>query len=412
MSETINFPRDTTLQSVTAAIQEGNDIMSENLGAIAAIIAANGTYDFTDLNKIKTLVKLGIAEKVIPVGSQIIVPWTDRETGTKYDFVWDVVHYSKVVLKDGDIVNGMYLQAHYASTYGVMFDNYEAFYAAKTELPAGTYNIVMGTNWGKNVISGKSYQFTLSQAVPVGGQLSGFESCPDVAQSNWKVKSWKTSSDTSPIETVVVTEGSDGTNLGTLKTGGDGTLNCLQRTGYGYNRWAQSAIRQWLNSTGAINTWWTPQNIFDRYPNELLTHSGFLAGFEQDFLGALTQVKVTTALNTVTDSSAGLTEDTYDKIFLPALQQEYITPQLVDTEGETWEYWRKASGRTSYAPYSTALPEYVTYTLDSKTTPTYVRLRSASRGSASYPWIVYTTGVIFNSTAVYSYRCAPACVIV
>jgi hypothetical protein len=130
MSETINFPRDTTLQSVTAAIQAGNTIMSENLGAIAAIISATGTYDYSDCNKIKNLVRLGIAEKALPVGSQIVTNWTDKAANVTYVAPWDIVHYGNVTLQDGEIVPGMFLQWHYATPFGVQFDNYEAFYYA------------------------------------------------------------------------------------------------------------------------------------------------------------------------------------------------------------------------------------------------------------------------------------------
>ena len=385
--------------------------IADGLDNIAAILSATGTYDYSDWNKIKNLVRLGIAEKALPVGSQIIVPWADKATSTTYSVPLDVVHYGNVTLKNGEIVPGMFLQWHYATPFGVQFDNFEAFYYATTALPAGTYYITFGSSWGTKVVSGKSYQFTLTKDVPVGGQLSGFEACPDTDPTNWKVKSWSSTSATTELETVSVTEGTSGTLLGVLKFGGDGTLNDLQRTGYGYNRWGQSAIRQWLNSAGAVNAWWTPQNNFDRRPNELLTKQGFLTGFDGNFLAALTPVKVTTALNTITDSTVGTTEDTYDKIFLPSLQQEYITPQLADVEGESWDYWKRASGRTSYAPWATNMAEYITYGIDNKTSAQSVRLLSVSRSSASYAWAVTATGYVYSGGSNYAFRCAPACVI-
>ena len=50
----------------------------DSLNSIAAIISATGTYDYSDWNKIKNLVRLGIAEKALPVGSQIVTNWTDK----------------------------------------------------------------------------------------------------------------------------------------------------------------------------------------------------------------------------------------------------------------------------------------------------------------------------------------------
>ena len=383
----------------------------DSLNSIAAIISASGTYDYSDWNKIKNLVRLGIAEKALPVGSQIVTNWTDTAANVTYAVPWDIVHYGNVTLKDGEIVPGMFLQWHYAIPFGVQFDNFEAFYYATTALPAGTYYITIGNSWGTKVVSGKSYQFTLTKDVPVGGQLSGFEVCQNIDPTNWKVKSWSSTSDTTELETVSVIEGTSGTLLGTLKFGGDGTLNDLQRTGYGYNRWGQSAIRQWLNSSNGLNSWWTPQNNFDRSPNELLTKQGFLTGFDDKFLAALTPIKVTTALNTITDSSVGTTEDTYDKIFLPSLQQEYIKSQLADVEGESWDYWKRASGRTSYSPWSTNMAEYITYGIDNNTSPQYVRLRSANWSSANSAWCVSTTGYVNDYASSNAFRCTPACVI-
>lgn len=383
----------------------------ESLNNMVAVLSMTGTYDYSDFNKLKALARNGIAEKAIPVGSQIIIPWTDKETNTAYSVPLDVVHYGNVTLKDGEIVKGMYLQWHYATPFSVQFDNFEAFYYATAVLPAGTYYITLGSTWGTNAISGKSYQFTLANDLPIGGQLSGFENCPDVAPSNWKVKAWSSNKATTATETVDVTEGTSGTSLGTLQFGGDGTLNCLQRVGYGYNRWAHSGQRQWLNSNKDKSAWWTPQNNFDRYPNELLTKQGFLSGFDDAFVAAIEKIKVTTALNTLTDTSVGTTEDTYDKVFLPSLQQEFITPQLADVEGETWEYWKQASGRTTYAPYYTAADEYITYGIENKLSAQYVRLRSAYRFNSCSAWYVDPSGNVGYGSASYSFRCAPACVI-
>lgn len=381
------------------------------LEEIAAILSMTGTYDYTDWNKLKALARNGIAEKAIPIGSQIIVPWIDKEANVTYSVPLDVVHYGDAMRKNGEIFKGMYLQWHYATPFGVQFDDFEAFYCATAILPAGTYHITFGSSWRNNVVSGKSYQFTLANDLPIGGQLSGFESCPDVVPTSWKVKAWSSNTATTATETVDVTEGTSGTSLGTLKFGGDGTLNCLQRVGYGYNRWAQSGQRQWLNSGKGKSAWWTPQNDFDRRPYELLIKQGFLTGFEDSFLAAIETIKVTTVFNTLTDTSAGTTEDTYDKVFLPSLQQEFITPQLADVEGETWDYWKKASGRTSYAPWSTAMDEYTTYGIDNKLAAQDVRLRSALRNSSGLTWFVMPSLGVSGTTANTPLRCAPVCVI-
>ena len=384
------------------------------LEKIAAINAAGTTFDFSSFKKIQDMVKNGLAPYALPVGSQILVPWTDKATNTAYTMPFDVVHHGKATLADGESVPAMFLQSHYCTPFGVQFNNYQAFYyASSAVLPAGTYNVTLGSSWGTKAVSGKTYQFTLTKDLPVGGQLSGFEAMPDRDPAVWQVKAWASNTATTVTETVAVTEGSEGTNLGTLKFGGDGTLNCMQRTGYGYNRWGKSALRQFLNSNKGVNAWWTPQSTFDRFPNELLTKQGFLTGFADDFLAILTATKVTTALNTITDSADGTTEDTYDKFFLPSLQNIYAATQLADVEGPIWEYWQRASGMASPVPWSTNYPNMITYALENHASAQTVRLRSAGRNSSSNTWYVNSSGNVSDyGSAVSANRFAPACAIV
>lgn len=286
---------------------------------------------------------------------------------------------------------------------------------AETELAAGTYNIIVGDNWGTNCKKNEQYQFTLSKPVPKGGQIAGFYSMPDKAPSEWTVQTFTDAKSTTPIETVKPTAGSNGTNLGTLSFTGDGKLNSLQRVAYGYNRWSQSAIRQYLNSAKAAGQWWEPQHKWDRPPAELASKPGFLSGYSDDFLNAIKPVRVRTALNTVTDAAVGTYEDTYDKIFLASLEQEFITPQASGIEGEAWDYWKQAVERSTPTPWYKTFAEGghpITYGIDGKTSAQNVRLRSAYRGDANYTWNVYASGYVSNYyIAVASLRFAPACVI-
>lgn len=56
------------------------------------------------------------------------------------------------------------------------------------------------------------------------------------------------------------------------------TMNSMQETAYGCNRWATSAMRQWLNSDAGKNEWWKQQDAFDIAPDQLATTSGFFSG--------------------------------------------------------------------------------------------------------------------------------------
>ena len=379
---------------------------------LSAMAASKVTELTSDLRGIQNLVWNGLAPKILAPGDQLNVDWSDgSETHTVPN---DIVHHSNVELKSGYKTPGMYLQWHFCSPFGMPFDAAEAFYYAEEELPAGTYNIIVGDNWGSNCKKGEQYQFTLTKPVPAGGQLAGFAGMPDQKPANWRVRSYTDANSTTPIEEVTPTAGTEGTNLGTLSFAGDGKLNSLYRVAYGYGRWSQSAIRQYLNSAEPAGKWWKPQNKWDRPSTEAATRPGFLSGFSEEFLAVIQPVKVRTALNTVTDSADGTYEDTYDKFFLPSLEQEFITPQLSGVEGEAWDYWRAAVERAIPTPWHKDYVDGghpVTYAIDNKTSAQYVRLRSASRGVASHAWYVNPSGSVTNSYAASALRFAPACVI-
>lgn len=394
-----------TAQKMLAEMARQTAIMSATAkDQIAAITSEMGS--------ISRLVRQGYGPTLMEVGDQLIHKWTDGSTN--YDVPHDIVHFSDVELKNGEIVPGMFMQWHFCSPFGVQFDAAEAFYYAETELAAGTYNVIVGENWGTYCKKNEVYQFTLTKPVPAGGQIAGFTSMPDQAPANWRVSTYESAESTTPIETVTPSAGSNGTNLGTLTAAGDGKLNSIQRVAYGYNRWSQSAIRQYLNSAAAAGQWWKPQNKWDRPPAELASHAGFLAGYSDDFIAAIKAVKVRTALNTVTDAAEGTYEDTYDKIFLPSLEQEFITPQASGIEGDAWEYWKKAVERSTPTPWYKTFAEGghpITYAINAKTSAQAVRLRSAIRGNAGITWYVYASGYVYIYSATSSSRFAPACVI-
>lgn len=388
------------------------DMIARAMAQRALRAAQAGGTKVETWRDVRRLVQSGKAQEVFTVGDQLNADWIDGST--TYSVPHDIVHFADVTLQDGGTTPGMYLQWHFSSPFGVQFDTAEAFYYAETALPAGTYNVIVGANWGTYCKKDEQYQFTLTKPVPAKGQIVGFAGMPDQSPDKWRVSTYSSASSTTAIETVTPTAGAEGTNLGTLTLAGDGKLNSLHRVAYGYNRWSQSAIRQYLNSAAPAGQWWTPQNKWDRPPSELASKPGFLAGFGGDFVNALKTVRVRTALNTITDAAAGTYEDTYDKIFLPSLEQEYITPQLANTEGDAWDYWKQATGRTAPTPWYKVWADGghpATYAINAKTTAQRVRLRSAYRGYACSTWLVSASGDVDGSYAASSLRFAPACVI-
>lgn len=385
------------------------------------LVSDTDATPIAELNTIHHIVQDGDAERFFAYGDRINLNY--KNGSTDYVLPWDVVAFGNFELENGDVKPGMVIQSHYAMQ-AVQFSASQAAYVCESALEPGTYNFTIGTTWGTHCVSGKSYYFTTTEEIPAGGQVvlgknNDFYTwgAPDQAPSSWRVFAFASASSTTPLETLTLTEGSSGTSLGSLssstKFGAQGMTN-LQACAYGYNRWSHSANRQFYNSDAAAGGWWTPQHPEDRPPQQLSSVQGFMRGFDEAFLNIIKPVKVTTALNTVSDSNIGTTEDTFDTFWLPSLEQEYIIPQLADAEGAYFPYWKERLGLTSPQKQSAVgtNARHIRYGFDAKTNAQYCRLRSASRGSACYTWFVYSAGYASNSSATYAYRGCPVCVII
>ena len=389
------------LDQMTAALLG----MSSSLGVIAR--AQTGVVEEMDYNGIKAVVAAGNAPAVFPVGTQLVNTYTGKD-GKAYDCPWDVVKSNDIAEGEtGTTAPAMVLQMHYASLEDIQFSAYQAFYVVQESgLAAGTYNVKIGLNWGTNVKNGTSYQFTLTKNAPAGARLTGFYNAPDTAPTNWKVYVYKDQQKSELLETCNVSAGEAGMNLGTFLAKPNGKLNGLHPVGYGDDRWYKSAYRQYLNSDAPAKEWWAPQDEWDMKPDQADTVPGFLAGFSDDFKNALTRVKVVTYGNTVTDDGSAVV--TYDKIFLPSLQEIYCSPQ-VSGEGTYWPYWKERTGaKTPQALWQT-YPLRITRYLAQRTVGRIVRLRSADRGGGSGAFHVGSGGYVGDWYAIHAGRCAPAC---
>lgn len=406
MANGIDIISDTTGLRIADLLGEQNAILRvANASSIAAVAS--------DLRTIQQIVKNGYASQLFNVGDQIIVPWRDVVADVSYSLPFDITHFKDVELQDGETVPGMFLQSHYASPFGVQFSHQQGFYkVGENGLPAGTYYLTAAVKYGNNVAANDNICFTLENDAPAGAILAGFYGMPDQAYTNWKVYVYDTDHKTI-LETVnTVTKEARGEYLGLWDLYGNNEygLNGMQRTAYGNNRWSVSALRQFLNSDKGADLWWTPQTDFDIVPDQI-AKAGWLTGFESEFLNILGKVKVKTALNTVVDAEKNLGfDETFDKFFVPSLEEEHFAPQLAG-EGETWDYWRRASESPTPLPTGRAFPNMITYAVENHVSAQNVRLRSANRGNANYTWAVNTSGNATSSGASNAGRFAPACVI-
>ena len=197
---------------------------------------------------------------------------------------------------------------------------------------------------------------------------------------------------------------------------------------YGYNRWSQSAYRQWLNSAEEKENWWTAQNDYDEPPTQLATVNGFMRGIDPEFLAILKPIKVETCLNYRYPSGSSSVyeyDTTYDTFFLPSKEQEYtVVNEPNHREGKAWQYWidRLTPEATELgeplpqANYASAdvphiLTSHIRYALENHNSAQACRLRSATRNSAFNVWYVNSMGYVYITNASTAYRCAPACAI-
>ena len=100
---------------------------------------------------------------------------------------------------------------------------------------------------------------------------------------------------------------------------------------FGNNRWSVSNIRQWLNSEGVANEWFTKQHEFDEAPttdigfNEVGIYAddpGFLVGFSDEIKQHFATVRNKTILCNLDKSALSKDfEETDDKVFLPSFTE-------------------------------------------------------------------------------------------
>jgi hypothetical protein len=380
--------------------ETGQDIV-QALTVIAQNSVARSGMEWAD---VQTIVANGASEKAFAVGTQLIEKWTDTADSKEYDLPWQVNHHENVTLEDGEIVPGMWLQTHNCLPFGVQFSHQRAFLTCPEGLAAGTYHFDFAKAWGNNVKPGISYQFTLTKPVEKGGRLAGCYGAPDTAPTSWKVYSYGANGVTLN-ETVNVTVGSSGTDIGTIPyEKRNGNINSMQEMAYGWNRWKTSALRQWLNSNKPKGQWWTPQDAWDICPDQLANKDGFLCGMPEQMLNSLKKVKVSTFANTVNDE--GVEDITYDYVTLPSLGQIYAQTQIAG-EGNPHTYWKRKSGRTTPCEWWKDQPNMITYSVANKTSAQHVRLRSANRNSALNTCYVSSSGSIDNNGASSAFTCSP-----
>ena len=442
--------------------------------ALLEVMAASALRTLSsDWEGLADLANTGLFGDAYGIGDHFVDTWTDKSNNTEYTYPLQLNHIGDVELEDGEVLSARpFLQAHYAHPFGVQFSHQRAFFTVAHKVTEALTNGT--TYYWTRQSDSKAISFKAPSAISAGQWLvlnngnieiysttgnlvekvaakieasstgTSLGDSPTLAAGEyyithtsstvisfttesqlefgdrigyWDSKVYPITEDGKTVGTAITPGTStSGTNLGTLadntrNASGTYLLNSKNEMMHGWNRYKFSALRQYLNSAASINAWWLAQDGFDVRPNELLTKAGFLSGCDESFIDAIKAVKVITYPNTVQDDPGGNTPDiTYDKVFLPALEQMYIVPQKAG-EGEYHEYWKRRSGSTTPLAQGGTYPNMITYGVENHATAQYVRLRSAYRGSANYAWFVYSSGFVDSNYASGSYRFAPLVVL-
>ena len=315
------------LITFATAKQMLNDLESE--------IAATGRTAINSWQGVQAIVRAGLASKVFSVGDQL----TCQRDGV--DLVWDVIDIDHDTPADPQYIHSLTLQMH--DIYKeIQLDAREAFYYAEYGLPAGTYHFLIEEHTWVNSDRGKTVQFTLTDAIPPGGQLV-FNQNYNASVIGATLSSYDSATDTRARETVTLIEGDGGTPLGDGKINRtkQTSINSLHRALLGNNNYNESAIRQFLNSNATSGSVWAPQNIWDRPPQWVTGANGFMYGMDADVLAVVGNVTKLTA-NNLLDGTGTIT--TTEKFFLPSKEELYAGRENPDfSEGGCYSYYKNYS---------------------------------------------------------------------
>ena len=305
----------------------------------------------TDISAVAQLCRNGEILRVMDYGDQISPAWVNGENS--YNPAMNLCHESDELLEDGETIHGAYFEWDKLTPDEMPFDECEAIcYFDGTE-GAGDHYITIGlgkSGWAWT--AGQHIHFTLNVAPENGDQLViELDKRANVNPTNNRTWKLYAKGKTTVKDTGTTSNSNTGTEIGSTNATNidatNGKINAFPRAIEGYNRWSQSAIRQYLNSEKPVGTWWTPQNPWDRPPAVADTKDGFLFGYDANVRRYFKPIKVVT----VACAADNYAEDiTYDKVFLASLDQMYFGKAYNGDngkEGHYWQYYKRILGATS-----------------------------------------------------------------
>lgn len=396
------------VDNLIATLEVHNHLISHQNAAIDLLASDKRS---ALIHNVETVAQMCADDEILEVmdyGDFIDPAWSQGET--QYNPALNLCHITDGELEDGEIVHGAYFEWDKTTPISIAFDAPEAIYYFDGTEGAGDKYITISVNYGSGWIAGESIQITLDEAPAENDQLyinceTNYANNP-TANKDWFVYG---KGETVAKQSGKTSNGTAGTKLGethatdVYKT--NGRVNAPVRVVYGYNRWSQSALRQYLNSELLADAWWKPLNPWDRPVAQTTTVDGFLSGYAEDVRVHFKPIKHITVTCNADDNVEDIT---YDQVFLASLEQMYCVPQFAGKEGEYWEYYKRLLGRTSPAPTGYTYARLIKYALNAPTSPQDCFRGSVYRSTATGVWCSDASGYVSAPHAYRAVRCAPS----
>lgn len=329
-----------------------------------------------------------------------------EDTVTIDGIKWDILDYDhdEVYKADGTRAKHTVTIQTHDIIDNLQYSARQAAFAFPDGLAAGAYKFTVGAHpWVAGDIN-KVLTFTLANDIAAGGQLV-FNGAHNSTLVGTTISAFASPTSTTELETVTMTEGDTGTDLGTMLRSKTDTVNSIDRAMRGSNNWLESAMRQYLNSDKAAGSVWSPQTVFDRPPAWASTTAGFLHGIDPDFVAVLGNVKKTTGLNNISDGGGTAVHD--EKFFLLSRSEIYMGDEYTGGEGTPYAYYEKYSdNRRPSTNVDNNRIKYLEGTVHNWW------LRSPYAGNANTVRLVRSSGAWSTRDAVLADGVAPACCII
>ena len=417
-----SVPKETSISAAAGDSNTGvTGVSIDETTFLAAVGEAyNGIYEVSfdgaawklDNGEPIVLVNYGITitEGEAVEGDKIII------TETANAVVFRVVDHDHYQAADSRLVHTMALETKYVygtetSYKSLPFDAVEALYYAEEGLEAGSYYFTVKNQEWYPADNDVPYYFTLENDVPAGGQLV-LSATYNQSLEGKSIVSYSSKTDTVAIETATLssTEIEGSVNLGE-PDGNTANMNVMTRAVAGSNNYAQSNVRQWLNSSGEVNTYYSPKTIYDRpasvYIGNDVAYNGFAHGFEEDFLAAVKPCIIPCRTNDIFETNS-IDGTEFSESAVYNLQDKFFLLSRPEIFG-TWDSESVKDG-TQLAYYANLTSsERIKY--DSFGTARLAWLRSPDPTRASSERFVNTDGSLGSNAAYNSRAASVACII-